>query len=607
MGFFILLKKQKCPMANRFQKLFTHFLKWRYKHISNKTFTHILAVAVGLLAGLASVTLKNLTFFIESSLEDGIVFSSNQLYFILPIIGLALVFLYVKFVHKEKLEHAVSSILFSLSKKKGMINFKKIYTSLITAPLTVGFGGSVGLLGPAVSSGAAISSNLGRVLHVNSKTRSLLIACASAGAVASIFQSPIAAIIFAVEIFSIDFTMLSMLPLLLASISGVLTSYFFLGNEVLFDFRLTDNFEVRDTLFYVLLGVGTAVASIYFTKMYFGILKLFEPLKSPKYKLLVGGLAIGVMLYFIPPLYGEGFSFIGNLLDGNHLSALGSTAFDEYLNNIWVVIALLFGITVFKAIAMTTTFAAGGAGGIFIPTMVMGSALGNVVAKVINNIGLGFDVSESNFTLIGMAGLIAGVLHAPLTAIFLIAEITGGYELFVPLMITAAISYLITKNAINHNIYTRELAKQGALLTHDKDENVLTVMRLDDVIEQNFKAVNPTMFLGDMLHEAVAQSTRNLFPVIDENEALVGIILLDDIREFMFETTLYKTTIVSTFMNNPPEILFYGKDDMRTVMKKFQDSGAWNLPVVKDGKYMGFVSKSKLLTAYRRELINFTQ
>ncbi len=593
-------------MPTQLQKLYGKFIKWRYKNSSNKTFNHILAIIVGLLAGLASVTLKNITFFIQSSLEKGIVFSSNQLYFILPIIGLALVFLYVKFVHKEKIEHAVSSILFALSKKKGIIDSKKIYSPLITAPLTVGFGGSVGLLGPAVATGSAISSNLGRVLHLNSKTRSLLIACASAGAVASIFQSPIAAIIFAVEVFSIDFTMLSVMPLLLASVSGVLTSYFFLGNEVLFDFRLTDNFEVKDTFFYILLGVGTAFASIYFTKMYFGILKLFKPLKSPKYKLLVGGLAIGVMLYFIPPLYGEGFSFISNLLDGNHLSALGVTPFDDYLSNIWVVIALLFGITVFKAIAMTTTFAAGGTGGIFIPTMVMGSALGNVVAKIINNIGLGFAVSESNFTLIGMAGLIAGVLHAPLTAIFLIAEITGGYELFVPLMITAAISYLITKNAIKHNIYTRELAQQGALLTHDKDENVLTVMQLDDVIEQNFKSLTPTMFLGEMLHDAVSQSTRNLFPVVDENDALVGIVLLDDIREFMFETSLYRTTTVSTFMHSAPEYIFYGKDNMQQVMRKFQDSNAWNLPVIKNGKYYGFVSKSKLLTAYRRELINFT-
>ncbi len=593
------------PIQKR--NIFTRFLIWRYKHISNKTFVHILSVIVGFLAGLAAVTLKNTTYFIEAFLEQGIIFSNNQLYFILPVIGLFLVFLYVKFVLKKPLEHAVSSILFTLSKKKGLIKPIQIYTPLITAPLTVGFGGSVGLLGPAVASGAAISSNLGKLFHINAKTRSLLIACASAGAIASIFQSPIAAIIFAVEVFSLDLTMLSLLPLLLASISGVLTSYFFLGNEVLFNFTITDKFEIKDTFFFVLLGVGTAFASIYFTKMYFSILTFFKRFKSPKYKLLVGGITIGIMLYFIPPLYGEGFGLINNLLEGDHLKALGKTPFDQYTSNIWVVIALLFGITIFKAIAMTTTIAAGGSGGIFIPTMVMGSALGNVVAKVINNSGLGLVVSESNFTLIGMAGLIAGVLHAPLTAIFLIAEITGGYELFVPLMITSSISYLITKNAIDHSIYTKELAQQGALITHNKDQTVLTLMHLDDVIEQNFKTVTSTMTLGEMLHKSVSKSTRNIFPVIDEEDRLVGIILLDDIREIMFDSSLYDTMEVGSIMHSAPEYIFYEKDTMQEVMKKFQDSGAWNLPVIKDGKYHGFISKSKLLTAYRRKLINFTK
>ncbi|CAM4167976.1 chloride channel protein [Zobellia roscoffensis] len=594
-------------MPTKLKRLSTKFLKWRYKNISNKTFTQLMSVLVGLLAGLVSVTLKNIVYFIEVSLEKGILISNNGLYFILPIIGLTLVYLYVKFIHKEQLQHAVSSILFSLSKKKGVIKPKHIYTQLITAPLTIGFGGSTGLLGPAVASGAAISSNLGRFFHINAKTRSLLIACASAGAISSIFQSPIAAIIFAVEVFSLDFTMLSMLPLLLASISGVLTSYFFLGNEVLFNFTLTQNFEVKDTFFYIILGIGTAFASIYFTRMYFGIQKLFSRLKTPKYKLLVGGVAIGVMLYFIPPLYGEGFSFINDLLHGDHIKALGKTPFDKFTQNIWVVIALLIGITIFKAVAMTTTLAAGGAGGIFIPTMVMGSALGNVMAKIVNHSGLGFSVSESNFTLIGMAGLISGVLHAPLTAIFLIAEITGGYELFVPLMITASISYLITKNAIDYTIYTRELAKSGDLLTHNKDQSVLTLMKLDDVIEKDFKTVNPDMTLGDMLHKSVAKSARNIFPVVDKNQSLVGIVLLDDIREFMFDTSLYETTKVETFMHNAPEHIFYGKDSMQKVMEKFQNSGAWNLPVIKEGKYIGFVSKSKLLTAYRRELINFTR
>ncbi|WP_430907312.1 chloride channel protein [Maribacter sp. 2-571] len=592
-------------MAGRYHKLFSAFLKWRYKNISNKTFTHILSVAVGFLAGLVSVTLKNTTYFIASILEKGIL-RSNGLYFILPILGLTLVYLYVKFVHKEKLRHAISAILFALSKKKAIIAPKQIYVQMIAAPLTVGFGGSVGLLGPAVAGGATLSSNLGRLFHINAKTRSLLIACASAGAIASIFQSPIAAIIFAVEVFSMDLTLLSVLPLLLASISGVLTSYFFLGNEVLFSFTISRAFEVKDTLFYIVLGVGTGFASIYFTKMYFGILRLFKPLKSPKYRLLVGGLAIGAMLYFIPPLYGEGFGFINKLLDGDHVAALGKTPFDAFIGNSWVVIALLTGITIFKAVAMTLTLAAGGAGGTFIPTMVMGSALGNVVAKIINNLGLGFAVSESNFTLIGMAGLIAGVLHAPLTAIFLIAEITGGYGLFVPLMITASISYLIMKNAMNHTIYTKELAESGALLTHNKDQSVLTLMQLDDVIEQNFKVVTPEMTLGEMLHQSVAKSARNIFPVVDEKEALVGIVLLDDIREFMFDTSLYRNTKVETFMHNAPEHIFYEKDDMKRVMHKFQSSGAWNLPVVKGGKYYGFVSKSKLLTAYRKELVSFT-
>ena len=594
-------------MPNQITTLFTRFLKWRYKHISNKTFTQLMSVVVGFLAGLAAVTLKNITYFIESVLEKGIVFSNYQLYFVTPIIGLTLVYLYVKFVHKEKLEHAISSVLFALSKKKGIINAKQIFLPLLTAPLTVGFGGSVGLLGPAVASGAAISSNVARLLHINAKTRSLLIACASAGAIASIFQSPIAAIIFAVEVFSLDLTMISMLPLLLASISGVLTSYFFLGDESLFSFSITEKFEIKDTFFYILLGVGTAIASIYFTKMYFGILAFFERFKSPKYKLLVGGLAIGIMLYFIPPLYGEGFGFINKLLDGEHIDAMGKTPFDSYTNNIWVVIALLFGITIFKAVAMTTTFAAGGSGGIFIPTMVMGSALGNVMAKVINNLGFGLYVNESNFTLIGMAGLIAGVLHAPLTAIFLIAEITGGYELFVPLMITSAISFLLTKNAIDYTIYTRELAKQGALITHNKDQTVLTLMNLDEIIEQDFKTVRQEMTLGELVYQTVAKSTRNIFPVIDANDALVGIVLLDDIREFMFDTSIYDKIKVESFMHNAPELIFYETDTMQKVMQKFQDSSAWNLPVIKDDKYLGFISKSKLLTAYRRKLINFTQ
>jgi CIC family chloride channel protein len=585
---------------------FKKLLIWRYKHISEKNFVFLLSLVVGLLAGLTSVFLKNLTFAIESGFEKGIVFSNNQLYFILPVLGLFLVYLFVKYISKTPSEHSIPTILYSLSKKDGLLNKRNIYLPLITAPLTVGFGGSVGLLGPAIGSASAISSNLGRLLHIDRKTRSLLIGCAAAGAIASIFKSPIAAIIFAIEVFSLDLTFASLLPLLIASVSSVITSYFFLGDQILFDFNVVEKFRIKDTLFYLLLGAGTGIASIYFSKIYFGITALFNRLKNTRQRLIIGGIAIGIMLYFIPPLYGEGLEFINDLMLGNDARALGNTPFSDRLDNIWIVIGLLFGITVFKAIAMTTTFAAGGAGGIIIPTLVMGSALGNVVAKVINNCGLGFAVSESNFTLIGMAGLIAGVLHAPLTAIFLIAEITGGYEMFVPLMITASMSFLISKNNLNHTIYTKELAEKGALLTQNKDKNVLTLMKLDTVIEKDFISLHPDMSLGQMLRHGVSKSNRNLFPVTDSENRFLGVILLDHIRTVMFDQALYESTTVQTFMVKPEEIILYEKDTMEVVMKKFQDSGAWNLPVIRDEQYFGFVSKSKLLTAYRKELIEFT-
>ncbi|MBO6607768.1 chloride channel protein [Psychroserpens sp.] len=588
------------------QKLIKRLLILRYKYISQKNFIFLLAILIGLLAGLVSVLIKNITFGIEWILDHLAIVSRNSIYFILPVIGLWLVYLFVKYVSKKPIEHAIPSILFALSKKDGLLARSRIYLPLITAPLTAGFGGSVGLLGPAIASASGVSSNIGQLFHVDRKTRTLLIGCAAAGAIASIFQSPIAAIIFAIEVFSLDLTFASLLPLLIASVSSVLTSYFFVGNGVLFNFNVNTPFELRDTIFFIILGIGTGIASIYFSKIYFAVYKFFDRFKTNGQKLIVGGLAIGVMLYLIPPLYGEGFGFINDLLEGNHLHALGQTPFDDHLDKIWVVIALLIGITIFKAVAMTTTFAAGGAGGIIIPTMVMGSALGNVVAKIINNIGLGYQVSESNFTLIGMAGLIAGVLHAPLTAIFLIAEITGGYQLFVPLMITVSMSFIITKNTIDHTIYTKELAEKGALLTHDKDQSILTLMKLDNVIEKDFTVVHPEMSLGQMLHEGVAKSSRNLFPVVDEQHYLVGIIFLDDIRTVMFDSSLHDTTSVETFMHNPAEHIHFEMDSVKDVMRKFQDTGAWNLPVIRNNKYYGIVSKSKLLTAYRRELINFT-
>jgi CIC family chloride channel protein len=589
------------------KKILIRFLIWKYKHVSERNFVYFLSILVGLLAGLVTVTLKNITYFIQSLLEGKFIKDyQTTLYFIFPILGLLVVFIFQKYILKKQISHGITSTLFAISKRNGIIERYKILASLIAAPITAGFGGSVGLQGPAVSSASAIGANLSQVFHMNTKTRMLLIGCAAAGAMSSMFKAPIAAIIFAVEIFSLDLAFASLIPLLLASISAVLMSYLFQGTHVLLGFELQDEFAIKDILFYVFLGLMTGIASIYFTKMYFLITDFFKRIKNQIYKLIVGGIAIGIMLYFIPPLYGEGYSMINNLLDGNHIAALGETPFDAYTDNIWVVIMLLTGVIIFKAIAMTTTFAAGGVGGIIIPTLFMGSALGNVIAKVINNIGLGFQVSESNFTLIGMTGLMAGVLHAPLTAIFLIAEITGGYELFVPLMIVTAISFSVTKYFIPNSIYTSELAKKGQLITHNKDNNVLMMMNLDKIIETNFKTISVEANLGEILKKGVAKSTRNIFPIVNDEKEFLGIILLDDIRNIMFDTELYETTLVKELMHNAPDVIDYDKNSMPQIMKKFKESGAWNLPVIKGGKYYGFISKSKLLTVYRRKLIEVT-
>ncbi len=595
-------------MPSRFRSILRKFLIWKYKHISERNFIYILSVLVGFLAGLGTVVLKNFTHYIQLLFEiNSFKNYQSSLYFILPIVGLLLVYIIKQTWLKKHIGHGISTTLHAISKLNGIIPRYNIFAALITAPLTVGFGGSVGLQGPAVSAGAALGSNTARLFHMSSKTRMLLIGCATAGAMASMFKAPIAAIIFAVEVFSLELAFTSLIPLLLASVSAVITSYFFLGTQVLLRFKLIDSFEINDILFYIALGLVTGMASVYFSKMFFLITDFFKGFKSRAKRLLIGGLAIGVMLYIIPPLYGEGYGIINNLLKGDHLAAIGNTPFNLDLSNIWIIIALLLGITIFKSIAMTTTFGAGGVGGVFVPTLVMGSALGNALAKIINNIGLGFNVSETNFTLIGMTGLMAGVLHAPLTAIFLIAEITGGYELFVPLMLVAAISYAITKYYISHSIYTLKLAQRGELITHDKDQNVLMMLEIDKVIETNFIKLSPEMKLGEILKNAVAKSSRNHFPVVNKEDEFLGVIRLDDIRGMMFDSSLYDSVDASSLMHADAGIISYEDNTMKEIMEKFKTSGAWNLPVIKNGKYYGYISKSKLLTAYRTQLIKFTQ
>lgn len=585
-------------------------LVWRAKYISHRQFVYILSIVVGFTSGLGAVVLKNLTHFFQHILEGNLVkYYQHAFYFLFPILGLTFVYLIMKYVIRNKVSHGIPSTLYAISKRKGIMKQYQMFGSILTAPITVGFGGSVGLEGPTVATGAAIGSNISRMFHMNQTTRNLLIGCAAAGAMSSIFKAPIAAIIFAIEVFSLDLTIASMLPLLLASLSAILTSYFFFGDDILLPFKIEDKFIIQDAPFYMVLGVAAAFTSIYFAQVYDRIHKFFDKIKSPINRLLIGGVLLGVLIYFIPPLYGEGFEVINNLIAGNPEKALENNFLNMDLTNIWVVVLLLVGLVFFKIIASGLTFGAGGVGGIFAPTLFMGSIMGNCMAKIINNSGIvNVPVSESNFTLVGMAGLLAGVLHAPLTAIFLIAELTSGYELFIPLMLTATISFGITKYFSIHSVYNMELGRKGELITHDKDHAVLTLMDIDKVIETNFVAISPNMNLGEIVNTAVIQSNRNIFPVIDsKSKEFMGIILLDDLRPIMFDQDLYGEIIAHDIMQPAPEIIDMDKDKMTDIMRKFQDSSAWNLPVVKDDIYIGFISKSKLLTAYRRQLINFTK
>ncbi|MGY5352396.1 chloride channel protein [Wenyingzhuangia sp. IMCC45533] len=587
------------------KNILNQFLIWKYKHISPENFLYILSIIVGFLAGIGAVTLKNLTHTIFVILDTGFIKKYHVgFYFIFPIVGLGLTLLVVKYIIRKKIGHGIPSTLYAISKREAIMHRYQMWASVLTAPLTVGFGGSVGLEGPTVATGSALGSNFARLFHLDQRSRTLLVGCAAAGAMASIFKAPIAAIVFAVEIFSLELTMVSMVPLLLASISAVITSYLFLGDEILLHFEIQDNFDLNDVIFYIILGIGCSITSIYFTKVYFWTHDFFKKIENPWYKLLLGGSLIGVIVYFIPPLFGEGFDTINSVLRGDASNILKNNIFHTEADTIWMVVGLLVGLIVFKVIAMALTFGAGGIGGVFAPTLFIGSLAGYVVAVIVNHFKIvSHTVSQSNFAMVGMAGLMAGVLHAPLTAIFLIAEITGGYDLFIPLMIVSSISFLITKKFIPHNIYASELAKKGQLMTHDKDKNVLMMMNIDKVVEKDFIKTKPSMTLGELVHKAIVKSKRNNFPVVNKDKELIGVLHMDDIRPIMFNTELYENTVVADLMVAPVEVIDYDNDSMEVIMDKFKISSAWNLPIIKDGKYHGFISKSRLLNVYRRKLI----
>ncbi len=580
------------------------FLIWRIKNMSQRNLIMILSVIIGVLAGLGAVVIKNGVHLVKNLLTSNIVVDyQNYLFFVLPSIGILIAVLYIRFVVRQHVGHGIPSVLFAISRTHGVIKRHNIFSSIITSVFTVGFGGSVGLEGPTVATGAAIGSNLGQMFRLNYKQITLLLGLASAAAMSAIFKSPIAAVVFAIEVIMIDLTMASLIPLLIASVTGVLTSYFFLGQAVMYPFDIKVGFELNDIPYFMLLGLLAGLVSVYFTKMYIFIESGFKRIKTWYGKWILGGVVLGILIFFFPSLYGEGYEAVNACLQGDYSPLFNNSLFYGMEEEIIMVFVLFLLILFFKAIATSVTFGAGGIGGIFAPTLFMGAFTGLFFTTFLKYLGVNH-LNPSNFALVGMGGLIAGVLHAPLTAVFLIAEITSGYQLFVPLMVTATISYATIRIFVKNSVYTHQLARRGELITHHKDKAILSMMTVDKLIEKDFKTIGPDEKLGDLV-KLVANSKRNIYPVIDEDQIFCGIIILDDIRNIMFKPELYDETTVSSMMFMPGTSVS-PDESMEEVAKKFQETRNYNLPVIKDGKYIGFISRANVFSEYRKLLKDFS-
>jgi len=589
-----------------FEKYLKLFHKWRLKHISQKQFIYILSVVIGFGTGVIAVVIKNAVHLMQYLLTYG--FTGNYehyLFFFYPLIGILFAVLFVKYVLRTKIYPGVPNVLYSISKTKGKIKVHNLYSSIVASSFTVGFGGSVGLEGPTVATGAALGSNLGKLFHLNYKQTILLLGAATAGTMAAIFKAPIAAIVFAMEVIMIDLTAASIAPIILTSVTAALTSMTFLGFDVLYKFDVYEKFNLNQLPYIVVMGIVAGFLSVYFTRMYMFITGRFEKIKNIWKRLIIGGLILGVLIFFFPSLYGEGYLSINNALKGSFTHIYDQSIFYAYKDSIYAIIGLFVAILIFKVIATATTLGSGGIGGIFAPSLFLGSNLGLFFAYIIKYLGLG-NISATNFAFIGMAGVMAGNLHAPLTAIFLIAEITGGYQLFIPLIIVSIFSYLTVKLFQPNSIYTIQLAARGELMTHNSDNNILKMMSIDKLIEKNFNPINVNYTLGDLV-KVIAHSPRNIFPVIDDDDTFLGMVIMDDVREIMFKPELYDTIMVKDLMFLPSNIADIDKDTMQDVAEKFRLSDKYNMPVLKGEKYLGFISRANLFSTYRRKLKFFAE
>lgn len=596
-------KRTYGPSANWFMQL----LAWREKHIDERSFVVILALIVGIASGLAAVLLKFLIGWMAGLVEATTQWTQIHFqYLLFPLVGILLAALYVRYVVRDNISHGVTRVLYAIALKKSRLKIHNMYASLVASSMTIGLGGSVGAEGPIVFTGAAIGSNLGQQFRLSPHTLMLLVGCGAAAGIAGIFKAPIAGLLFTIEVLMLDLTAGSAMPLIIASVTGATVSYICTGYNVEFFFTQSEPFFTRRIPFVMLLGVFCGFVSLYFSKAIEMMEGMFGRIKKPRYRFYLGAVVLSTLIFVFPPLYGEGYGAINNLLNGESARLLDNSLFVENNGNVWFVLFFILMLGAMKAFATSATNGGGGVGGTFAPSLYVGCMAGFFFAYLFNTLGWMGDLplSTKNFALMGMTGVMAGVMHAPLMAIFLTAEMTGGYELFLPLLIVSVVSYGTCRIFTPYGIYTRRLAQRGELLTHQKDRSVLTLLKMDSVIETDFVSVKPDMSLKDMV-DAISRSHRNLFPVIDDDDMLVGVVQLDDIRNIMFRPDLYRRMYVSRFMAIPPAKVELGSS-MEQVMKLFDSTGAWNLPVVENGKYVGFVSKSKIFNSYRQVLKHYS-
>lgn len=597
---------ENIPAEHSVSDLFLRFVLWREKHVKEKTFVLFVAFLVGLFGGLAALLLKTLIHFISGGLTSQVDISAgNYVYILFPSIGVIIAALYVRYVVKDDISHGVTRVLYAISQNKSRLKRHNIYTSLVASSITIGFGGSVGAEGPIVYTGAAIGSNIGRLFRMSSRSLMILVGCGAAAGIAGIFKAPIAGMLFTLEVLMLDLTAVSVMPLLIASITSATIAYIYTGYDFEFFFVQSEEFYMSKIPFVIVLGVFCGLVSLYFTKVMNMMENFFGRFKNRWYKTAVGCVILSTLVFIFPPLYGEGYGSILGLLGGDPSTIVNGSIFYGDRNSVWFIILFIILIIATKAFATSSTNGAGGVGGTFAPSLYVGCMAGFVFAYSANLMGFDTALSTKNFALIGMAGVMSGVMHAPLMAIFLTAELTGGYDLFLPLLIVSTISYGTIKIFEPYSIYTMRLAKRGELLTHQKDKAVLTLLKIDNVIERDFLTVRPEMSLKDMV-DTIAKSNRNLFPVVNNSGELLGIVLLDDIRNIMFRPDLYRKMRVSDFMVIPAAKIEVGMS-MDKVMKIFDDTAAWNLPVVENGLYVGFVSKSKIFNSYRRVLRHYCE